>query len=228
MEKFINNLYSNSNFPIILGALIIIFVVLFVITLILALKDAKNNMELEVSKDREDKENKDNVVFKEPEKEETEEKVSFENVSFDKEEEKQDEKPKYEGISFEEVSGDTVSDGTSKVDVIEETTQTIPVLKDDEISNFEDNITPKIGYINFDLSFNLKDKKDGNIFDFSKKEDKVTEENKKTTSVALEDDTNAINGEPTKEVVPFDMELPKMKQEYTFKDLDGESYRLNK
>ena len=52
MEKFINNLYSNSNFPIILGALIIIFVILFVITLILALKDAKNNMELEVSKDR--------------------------------------------------------------------------------------------------------------------------------------------------------------------------------
>ena len=202
MEKFINNLYSNSNFPIILGALIIIFVVLFVITLILALKDAKNNMELEVSKDREDKE-------------ETEEKVSFENVSFDKEEEKQDEKPKYEGISFEEVSGDTDSDGTSKVDVIEETTQTIPVLKDDEISNFEE----------FFLE-NLKDKKDGNIFDFSKKEDK--EENKKTTSVALEDDTNAINSEPTKEVVPSDMELPKMKQEYTFKELDGESYRLNK
>ncbi len=148
MEKFINNLYSNSNFPIILGALIIIFVVLFIITLILALKDAKNNMELEVSKDREDKENKDNVVFKEPEKEETEEKVSFENVSFDKEEENQDEKPKYEGISFDEVSGDTVSDGTSKVDVIEETTETIPVLKDDEISNFEE----------FFLE-NLKDKK---------------------------------------------------------------------
>lgn len=217
MEKFINNLYSNSNFPIILGALIIIFVVLFIITLILALKDAKNNMELEVSKDREDKENKDNVVFKEPEKEETEEKVSFENVSFDKEEENQDEKPKYEGISFDEVSGDTVSDVTSKVDVIEETTQTIPVLKDDEISNFEE----------FFLE-NLKDKKDGNIFDFSKKEDKDTEENKKTTSVALEDDTNAMNSEPTKEVVPSDMELPKMKQEYTFKELYGESYRLNK
>ena len=214
MEKFINNLYSNSNFPIILGALIIIFVVLFIITLILALKDAKNNMELEVSKDREDKENKDNVVFKEPEKEETEEKVSFENISFDKEEENQDEKPKYEGISFDEVSGDTVSDGTSKVDVIEETTQTIPVLKDDEISNFEE----------FFLE-NLKDKKDGNIFDFSNKD---TEENKKTTSVALEDDTNAINSESTKEVVPSDMELPKMKQEYTFKELDGESYRLNK
>ena len=106
---------------------------------------------------------------------------------------------------------------TSKVDVIEETTQTIPVLKDDEISNFEE----------FFLE-NLKDKKDGNIFDFSKKEDKDTEENKNTTSVALEDDTNAINSEPTKEVVPSDMELPKMKQEYTFKELDGESYRLNK
>ena len=101
--------------------------------------------------------------------------------------------------------------------MIEETTQTIPVLKDDEISNFEE----------FFLE-NLKDKKDGNIFDFSKKEDKDTEENKKTTSVALEDDKNAINSESTKEVVPSDMELPKMKQEYTFKELYGESYRLNK
>ena len=173
MEKFINNLYSNSNFPIILGALIIIFVVLFIITLILALKDAKNNILPYYNPLRSDK--------------------SYDFGLFDD------------------------SNGTSKVDVIEETTQTIPVLKDDEISNFEE----------FFLE-NLKDKKDGNIFDFSKKEDKVTEENKKTTSVALEDDTNAINSEPTKEVVPSDMELPKMKQEYTFKELDGESYRLNK
>ena len=118
---------------------------------------------------------------------------------------------------YEVVIVKTGADGTAKVDVIEETTETIPVLKDDEISNFEE----------FFLE-NLKDKKDGNIFDFSKKEDKDTEENKKTTSVALEDDTNAINSESTKEVVPSDMELPKMKQEYTFKELDGESYRLNK
>ena len=41
MEKFINNLYSNSNFPIILFSLIGIFIVLFIITLILALRDAK-------------------------------------------------------------------------------------------------------------------------------------------------------------------------------------------
>lgn len=213
MEKFINNLYSNSNFPIILGALILIFVVLFVITLVLALKDAKNNLELE--EEPKDKESKDNVSFKEEVNEDTEEKVSFENVSFDTEEEKKDEKPKYEGISYEEVK--PVSDGVlESVDVIEETTQTIPVLKDEEISNFEE----------FFLQ-NLKDKKDNNVFDFSKKEDIPKEEVNENKPVTLESH-DEVKEESVKEEVPLDMELPKMKQVYTFKELDGESYRLNK
>ena len=215
MEKFINNLYSNSNFPIILGALIVVFVILFVITLILALKDAKNNLEFE--EESKDKENKDKVSFQEKENAEPEEKVSFENVSFDKEEEeKTGEKPKYEGISFDEASNTEPTD-VSKVDVIEETTQTIPVLKDEEISNFEE----------FFLQ-NLKDKKDNNIFDFSKKEDSLSKEVENTNQESLESKEEVKEEVPAKEEMPLDMELPKMKQEYTFKELDGESYKLNK
>ena len=214
MEKFINNLYSNSNFPIVLGALIVVFVILFVITLILALKDAKNNLEFE--EESKDKENKDKVSFQEKENAEPEEKVSFENVSFDKEEEKTEEKPKYEGISFDEASNTEPTD-VSKVDVIEETTQTIPVLKDEEISNFEE----------FFLQ-NLKDKKDNNIFDFSKKEDSLSKEVENTNQESLESKEEVKEEVPAKEEMPLDMELPKMKQEYTFKELDGESYKLNK
>lgn len=215
MEKFINNLYSNSNFPIILGALIVVFVILFVITLILALKDAKNNLEFE--EESKDKENKDKVSFQEKENAEPEEKVSFENVSFDKEEEeKTEEKSKYEGISFDEASNTEPTD-VSKVDVIEETTQTIPVLKDEEISNFEE----------FFLQ-NLKDKKDNNIFDFSKKEDSLSKEVENTNQGSLESKEEVKEEVPAKEEMPLDMELPKMKQEYTFKELDGESYKLNK
>lgn len=215
MEKFINNLYSNSNFPIILGALIVVFVILFVITLILALKDAKNNLEFE--EESKDKENKDKVSFQEKENAEPEEKVSFENVSFDKEEEeKTEEKSKYEGISFAEASNTEPTD-VSKIDVIEETTQTIPVLKDEEISNFEE----------FFLQ-NLKDKKDNNIFDFSKKEDSLSKEVENTNQESLESKEEVKEEVPAKEEMPLDMELPKMKQEYTFKELDGESYKLNK
>lgn len=215
MEKFINNLYSNSNFPIILGALIVVFVILFVITLILALKDAKNNLEFE--EESKDKENKDKVSFQEKENAEPEEKVSFENVSFDKEEEeKTEEKSKYEGISFDEASNTEPTD-VPKVDVIEETTQTIPVLKDEEISNFEE----------FFLQ-NLKDKKDNNIFDFSKKEDSLSKEVENTNQGSLESKEEVKEEVPAKEEMPLDMELPKMKQEYTFKELDGESYKLNK
>lgn len=213
MEKFINNLYSNSNFPIILGALILIFVVLFVITLVLALKDAKNNLEAE--EEPKDKESKDNVSFKEEVNEDTEEKVSFENVSFDTEEEKKDEKTKYEGISYEEVKP-VSREASESVDVIEETTKTIPVLKDEEISNFEE----------FFLQ-NLKDKKDNNVFDFSKKEDNPKDEVDENKPVTLEGH-DEVKEKSVKEEVPLDMELPKMKQEYTFKELDGESYRLNK
>ena len=210
MEKFINNLYSNSNFPIILGALIVVFVILFIITL----KDAKNNLEFE--EESKDKENKDKVSFQEKENKEPEETASFENVSFDKEEEKTEEKSKYEGISFDEVSNTEPPD-VSKFDVIEETTQTIPVLKDEEISNFEE----------FFLQ-NLKDKKDNNIFDFSKKEDSSSKEVENTNLESLESKEEVKEEVPAKEEMPLDMELPKMKQEYTFKELDGESYKLNK
>lgn len=253
MEKFINNLYSNSNFPIILVCLIAIFVVLFIITLILALKDAKNNS---LDEDEEKEEPKDKVEFKEPVPEVKEEPQTFEEVSFDSEEAKEEKANKYSGVSFEEPKVNEAAKETSPVDVIEETTTSIPVLKDEEISNFEE----------FFLQ-NLKEKSENNnVFDFSKKEDKeevsISEEDKKdstevsesndskiSTPVTLEsafpvnddkendlesgsaNDDGVISFEEkdvseNKEEAPVSMELPKMKKEYTFKELDGESYRI--
>lgn len=245
MEKFINNLYSNSNFPIILVCLIAIFVVLFIITLILALKDAKNNS---LDEDEKKEEPKDKVEFKEPVPEVKEEPQTFEEVSFDSEEAKEEKANKYSGVSFEEPKVNDAAKETSPVDVIEETTTSIPVLKDEEISNFEE----------FFLQ-NLKEKSENNnVFDFSKKEDKeedkkdsteVSESNdsKTSTPVTLEsafpvnDENDLESGSDNeddvisfdekevfenKEEAPVSMELPKMKKEYTFKELDGESYRI--
>ena len=222
MEKFINNLYSNSNFPIILVCLIAIFVVLFIITLILALKDAKNNS---LDEDEKKEEPKDKVEFKEPVPEVKEEPQTFEEVSFDSEEAKEEKANKYSGVSFEEPKVNDAAKETSPVDVIEETTTSIPVLKDEEISNFEE----------FFLQ-NLKEKSENNnVFDFSKKEDKeevsTPEENKKDSTEVSDNKDDVISFEEknvseNKEEVPVSMELPKMKKEYTFKELDGESYRI--
>lgn len=193
MEKFINNLYSNSNFPIILFSLIGIFIVLFIITLILALRDAKK-----YSKEEElnSKERKD---LEESPKEEKAETV-FEDITFNEEVKPKKEENSFEGISFDDKNLDDNKD--TKEEVIEETTTEIPVLKDEEISNFEE----------FFLE-NLKDKKD-NVFDFSKIEDKKASEK-------LENNELDFNSD-------IEMELPKKKSEYSFKDIDGESYRINK
>lgn len=193
MEKFINNLYSNSNFPIILFSLIGIFIVLFIITLILALRDAKKySKEEEVDS----KKSKDLETKEESPKEET----IFEDITFTNEEEPKKDETTFEGVSFDNKSVEDNSD--TKEEVIEETTTEIPVLKDDEISNFEE----------FFLE-NLKDKKD-NVFDFSSIEDKkVTEK--------LENNELDFNSD-------IEMELPKKKAEYSFKDIDGESYKINK
>lgn len=222
MEKFINNLYSNSNFPIILVCLIAIFVVLFIITLILALKDAKNNS---LDEDEKKEEPTDKVEFKEPVPEVKEEPQTFEEVSFDSEEAKEEKANKYSGVSFEEPKGNDAAKETSPVDVIEETTTSIPVLKDEEISNFEE----------FFLQ-NLKEKSENNnVFDFSKKEDKeevsTSEEDKKDSTEVSDNKDDVISFEEkkvseNKEEAPVSMELPKMKKEYTFKELDGESYRI--
>ena len=253
MEKFINNLYSNSNFPIILVCLIAIFVVLFIITLILALKDAKNNS---LDEDEKKEEPKDKVEFKEPVPEVKEEPQTFEEVSFDSEEAKEEKANKYSGVSFEEPKVNDAAKETSPVDVIEETTTSIPVLKDEEISNFEE----------FFLQ-NLKEKSENNnVFDFSKKEDKeevsISEEDKKDNTEVSESNDSKISSPVTlesafpvnddkendlesgsdnedgvisfeekdvsenKEEAPVSMELPKMKKEYTFKELDGESYHI--
>lgn len=253
MEKFINNLYSNSNFPIILVCLITIFVVLFIITLILALKDAKNNS---LDDDEKKEEPRDKVEFKEPIPEVKEEPQTFEEVSFDSEEAKEEKANKYSGVSFEEPKVNEAAKETSPVDVIEETTTSIPVLKDEEISNFEE----------FFLQ-NLKEKSENNnVFDFSKKEDKEEvsslEEDKKDSAEVSESNDSKISTPVTlesafpvnedkendlesgsdnedgvisfeekdvsenKEEAPVSMELPKMKKEYTFKELDGESYRI--
>lgn len=193
MEKFINNLYSNSNFPIILFSLIGIFIVLFIITLILALRDAKK-----YSKEEElnSKERKD---LEESPKEEEEE-THFEDITFNEEEKPKEDETIFEGISFDDKNLD--DDKDTKEEVIEETTTEIPVLKDEEISNFEE----------FFLE-NLKDKKD-NVFDFSKIEDKkVTEK--------LENNQLDFNSD-------IEMKLPKKKIDYSFKNIDGESYKINK
>lgn len=193
MEKFINNLYSNSNFPIILFSLIGIFIVLFIITLILALRDAKK-----YSKEEElnSKERKD---LEESPKEEEEE-THFEDITFNEEEKPKENETIFEGISFDDKNLD--DDKDTKEEVIEETTTEIPVLKDEEISNFEE----------FFLE-NLKDKKD-NVFDFSKIEDKkVTEK--------LENNQLDFNSD-------IEMKLPKKKTDYSFKNIDGESYKINK
>lgn len=193
MEKFINNLYSNSNFPIILFTLIGIFIVLFIITLILALRDAKK-----YSKEEElnSKERKD---LEESPKEEQEE-THFEDITFNEEEKPKEDETTFEGISFDDKNLE--DDKDTKEEVIEETTTEIPVLKDEEISNFEE----------FFLE-NLKDKKD-NVFDFSKIEDKkVTEK--------LENNQLDFNSD-------IEMELPKKKTDYSFKNIDGESYKINK
>lgn len=193
MEKFINNLYSNSNFPIILFSLIGIFIVLFIITLILALRDAKK-----YSKEEElnSKERKD---LEESPKEEEEE-THFEDITFNEEEKPKEDETTFEGISFDDKNLD--DDKDTKEEVIEETTTEIPVLKDEEISNFEE----------FFLE-NLKDKKD-NVFDFSKIEDKkVTEK--------LENNQLDFNSD-------IEMKLPKKKTDYSFKNIDGESYKINK
>lgn len=199
MEKFINNLYSNSNFPIILFSLIGIFIVLFIITLILALRDAKK-----YSKEEElnSKERKDLEESPKEEKEET----HFEDITFNEEEKPKEDETTFEGISFDNKNldddKDTKDDEDTKEEVIEETTTEIPVLKDEEISNFEE----------FFLE-NLKDKKD-NVFDFSKIEDKkVTEK--------LENNELDFNSD-------IEMELPKKKTDYSFKNIDGESYKINK
>lgn len=193
MEKFINNLYSNSNFPIILFSLIGIFIVLFIITLILALRDAKK-----YSKEEElnSKERKD---LEESPKEEEEE-THFEDITFNEEEKPKEDETIFDGISFDDKNLD--DDKDTKEEVIEETTTEIPVLKDEEISNFEE----------FFLE-NLKDKKD-NVFDFSKIEDKkVTEK--------LENNQLDFNSD-------IEMKLPKKKIDYSFKNIDGESYKINK
>ena len=193
MEKFINNLYSNSNFPIILFSLIGIFIVLFIITLILALRDAKK-----YSKEEElnSKERKD---LEESPKEEEEE-THFEDITFNEEEKPKEDETTFEGVSFDDKNLD--DDKDTKEEVIEETTTEIPVLKDEEISNFEE----------FFLE-NLKDKKD-NVFDFSKIEDKkVTEK--------LENNQLDFNSD-------IEMKLPKKKIDYSFKNIYGESYKINK
>ena len=199
MEKFINNLYSNSNFPIILFSLIGIFIVLFIITLILALRDAKKYSKEEESNS---KERKDLEESPKEEKEET----HFEDITFNDEEKPKEDETTFEGISFDDKNldddKDTKDDEDTKEEVIEETTTEIPVLKDEEISNFEE----------FFLE-NLKDKKD-NVFDFSKIEDKnVTEK--------LENNELDFNSD-------IEMELPKKKTDYSFKNIDGESYKINK
>lgn len=199
MEKFINNLYSNSNFPIILFSLIGIFIVLFIITLILALRDAKK-----YSKEEElnSKERKD---LEESPKEEQEE-THFEDITFNEEEKPKEDETTFDGISFDDKNldddKDTKDDEGTKEEVIEETTTEIPVLKDEEISNFEE----------FFLE-NLKDKKD-NVFDFSKIEDKKATEK-------LENNELDFNSD-------IEMELPKKKTDYSFKNIDGESYKINK
>ena len=62
---------------------------------------------------------------------------------------------------------------------------------------------------------------------------KVNDENENNLESGSDNEDDVISFDEkevfeNKEEAPVSMELPKMKQEYTFKELDGESYRLNK
>ena len=221
MEKFINDLYSNSNFPIILCVLIAVFTVLFIITLFLALRDAKKNEEsVEKMLDGTKDEKSEDVPVETKElKEEVE--PTFEDITFNEKEEEKSEEVKYPGVSFEPTL--EKKEETNNVDVIEETTTTIPVLKDDEISNFE----------NFFLE-NLKDKEeDNNVFDFTEKKEEEPAKKIELEPVDVNFDFSSLEEDSKKSETPeipasVEADMPKMKADYSYKQIERETYKINK
>lgn len=160
MEKFINNLYSNSNFPVVLFSLIGIFIVLFIITLILALRDARKSSK-EIEENTLKKEDKDSVKeeVEEPLKEETKEEekpIIFEDINFNddvEEEKKEDVVEASNDITFTDLEDKE----EVKEDILNEPTTKIPTLDNDDISNFE----------NFFLENLKEEEKEEDIYDFS-------------------------------------------------------------
>jgi len=171
MEKIINEIYSNNNFPIILFSLIGIFIVLFIITLILALRDARRNTREIIEEESIDNDKK--ITIEEEKKEqskednniiEDEKPIVFEDINFndDIKEEKVDILEKKEEPSNDIIFTD-IDEVKNKEDILNETTDVIPILNNDEISNFEEFFLENLK----DEKDKKEEEKDDDIFDFS-------------------------------------------------------------
>jgi len=171
MEKIINEIYSNNNFPIILFSLIGIFIVLFIITLILALRDARrntreiiegesidNDKKITIEEEKKEQSKEDNNII------EDEKPIVFEDINFndDIKEEKVDILEKKEEPSNDIIFTD-IDEVKNKEDILNETTDVIPILNNDEISNFEEFFLENLK----DEKDKKEEEKDDDIFDFS-------------------------------------------------------------
>lgn len=84
LNEFMDKVYSNPNFPVILFSLIGLLLAAFIITLILAIRDAKKNKMKLVSETKDALEfNSDNAIELVNETKEVEEEKVFEDIVFD-------------------------------------------------------------------------------------------------------------------------------------------------
>lgn len=129
MKDFMIKLYSNENFPIILFSVIGILLLLFIITLILALNDTKKKKDSIVNENKDDStiENPDNKIVIE------EDKPLVNEV-------KEEEKSIIEDFSFDDI----VLPNTSKIEEVPVKESTIvPDLNSNKVVSEEDIELPK-------------------------------------------------------------------------------------
>lgn len=145
MKDFMIKLYSNENFPIILFSVIGILLLLFIITLILALNDTKKKKESIVNENKLDDGLNEN-------KEEINNKIVIEDENIPVKENIEEEKTIIEDFSFDDV----VLPNTSKV--VEEPIKEFTPKSDLDLNKVvnEENIElPKVNdKVNNDNSFN--------------------------------------------------------------------------
>ena len=134
MKDFMIKLYSNENFPIILFSVIGILLLLFIITLILALNDTKKKKDSIVNENKDDStiENPDNKIVIE------EDKPLVNEV-------KEEEKSIIEDFSFDDI----VLPNTSKIEEVPVKEYTIvPDLNSNKVVSEEDIELPKTNDLN--------------------------------------------------------------------------------
>ncbi len=134
MKDFMIKLYSNENFPIILFSVIGILLLLFIITLILALNDTKKKKDSIVNENKDDStiENPDNKIVIE------EDKPLVNEV-------KEEEKSIIEDFSFDDI----VLPNTSKIEEVPVKESTIvPDLNSNKVVSEEDIELPKTNDLN--------------------------------------------------------------------------------